>query len=213
MRDLPIFTTQYGVASLTLSEIPYKQEAYIRLQATEEPEKLLEECIAFCRACGAERIFATGHLLCEQYSLYTEIWQMRCLIGSLPVTDAALFPVQEKTLQLWKDSYNQRMRKVPNAATMTNLTAQALLKEGSGYFVHRGDQLIGIGKACGDRIDAVASLVPGYGKDVVCALSHALSGDCAIVEVASNNIPAISLYKRLGFIPVTMIAKWHRVYG
>ena len=29
MRDFPIFTTEYGVSSLTLKEIPYKKQAFI----------------------------------------------------------------------------------------------------------------------------------------------------------------------------------------
>ena len=50
MRDIPVFTTQYGVASLVLREIPYRQEAYISIQSSLQPEQLLEECIGFCRA-------------------------------------------------------------------------------------------------------------------------------------------------------------------
>ena len=50
MRDLPMFTTEFGVASLILKEIPYREEAYILVQSTQEPEKLLRECIDFCRA-------------------------------------------------------------------------------------------------------------------------------------------------------------------
>ena len=64
MRDIPMFTTEYGVASLALREIPYRQEAFITIQATEKPKELLEECIGFCRACGKlmERAFAAGGL-------------------------------------------------------------------------------------------------------------------------------------------------------
>ena len=32
MRDFPIFSTETGVSSLTLKEIPYKKQAYIRIQ-------------------------------------------------------------------------------------------------------------------------------------------------------------------------------------
>ena len=48
MKDIPVFTTQNGVASLILQEIPAQGCAYIRLQATLSPEQLLTECIAFC---------------------------------------------------------------------------------------------------------------------------------------------------------------------
>ena len=42
MKDFPVFTTEYGVASLILKEIPYQGTAYITLQDSLEPEKLLE---------------------------------------------------------------------------------------------------------------------------------------------------------------------------
>ena len=41
MKDFPVFSTSYGVASLILKEIPYRQEAYIHIQSTLEPEQLL----------------------------------------------------------------------------------------------------------------------------------------------------------------------------
>ena len=42
MRDFPMFTTEYGVASLVLREIPYREEAYITILSSEQPEELLE---------------------------------------------------------------------------------------------------------------------------------------------------------------------------
>ena len=32
MKDFPVFTTEYGVASLTLKEVPYREEAYVLLR-------------------------------------------------------------------------------------------------------------------------------------------------------------------------------------
>ena len=51
LKDIPIFPTQYGVASLILREIPYRQEAYIRVQDVQEEELslLLSECADFCK--------------------------------------------------------------------------------------------------------------------------------------------------------------------
>ena len=57
MKDFPMFTTQYGVASLVLREIPTRGEAYITVRSSQDTEKLLEECVSFCRACGAEKIY------------------------------------------------------------------------------------------------------------------------------------------------------------
>ena len=77
MRDFPVFTTQYGVASLVLKEVPYKQEAYIVIQASEQPEEHLAECVSFCRMVGAEKVFARGHEVVEKYPLYNMIYEMR----------------------------------------------------------------------------------------------------------------------------------------
>ena len=40
MKDFPMFTTEYGVASLLMKEIPYKETAYIIIQSSQEPEEL-----------------------------------------------------------------------------------------------------------------------------------------------------------------------------
>ena len=58
MRDIPMFTTENGVAGLVLSQIPYRQTAYVTIHASSEPAALVGECLQFCRAAGAERIFA-----------------------------------------------------------------------------------------------------------------------------------------------------------
>ena len=62
MKDIGIFPTEYGVASLILREIPYRKEAYIRVQDVQPGAlvQLLNECGDFCRACGAQTILWTG---------------------------------------------------------------------------------------------------------------------------------------------------------
>lgn len=204
-----MFTTEFGVASLILKEIPYRGEAYIHLQATEQPEALLQECVGFCRACGAVRFYATGHLSLAQYPLHTSIIRMECAIPSLPPTDAALFPVLPETLSQWRSIYNEKMAAVPNASYMTEMDAKKLLDDGSGYFVHRGGQLLGIGKAADGFLSAIAATVPGAGKDVVAALASCLRTDTAALQVASANTRAMHLYKKLGFVPVQEVSRWH----
>lgn len=212
MKDFPVFTTEYGVASLVLKEIPYQGTAYVILRDSLEPEKLLEECVSFCRVCGGERIFATGHEMLEEKTFYTAMWEMRCDAASLPDTDAALWPVQEQTLAQWQKIYNEKVRRVPNGAWMTNQDAQEMLKNGEGYFVHRGEVLLGIGKVSGDCIDWVASLRPGGGRDVVAALAHAVTEDSLSLTVASANEKAVRLYESLGFVKTREISRWYRVF-
>lgn len=212
MRDIPVFTTDAGVASLTLKEIPYKEEAYIRLQDTREPEALLKECRDFCIAAGAQRVYASGHTILKKYPFHTSVWQMSRLRQGLPETDAALFPVQKQTLEQWRVLYNEKMREVANSAYMDVTDAQKLLEKGTGYFVHRENTLLGIGVAAAERINSVIAVVPGTGQDVLLALNHALSGERISVEVASSNLRAIHLYERLGFLKTAELSQWFQIY-
>lgn len=207
-----MFTTSNGGASLILREIPYKKTAYIRIQNSLDPRDLLMECCDFCRAVGAERVYATGHTALESFPLYTEIWGMRCLREALPDTDAALFPLQQQTLEQWRTLYNEKMQAIPNARYMTLSDAQKLLATGNGYFVHADEKLLGIGIASGDTVDTVIAAVPGAGRDVLLALNHALTGDQIKLEVASENQRAVRFYERLGFVKTEVLEKWYQVF-
>ena len=211
MKDIPVFATEYGIASLVLKEIPYQSAAYVTVRDSLEPERLLEECIGFCRACGADRIYATGHSELESRPLYTVMWQMQCSLEALPDTDAALWPVQENTLKQWQQIYNDKVRNLPNGAWMTDADARKMIERGDGYFIHRGETLLGIGRASGDTIDWVASLQPGAGRDVLLALSHAITEETVLLTVASVNIKAVKLYENLGFLKNKELSRWFQI--
>ena len=87
-----------------------------------------------------------------------------------------------------------------------------MLEDGTGYFVHRGRMLLGIGKVSGGEIQWVASTVPGAGRDVVCALAHAAWADTLELTVASENKKAVRLYENLGFVKAQEISRWYNVY-
>lgn len=212
MRDLPFFTTEYGVASLTLQQIPYRGQAYIRLQKASDPRKLLEESVGFCRAAGANQVFATWEEYEFDYPLHTEIWRMACPRDLLMDTDACLFPIQELTCRQWAEIYNEKMSGVDNAAYFTMEKTKQLLSSGGGYFVHKNGTFLGIGSVAGDEITTVIATEKGSGAQVLCALNHALSGEVAYVEVASTNAPAVRLYQRLGFIMNSVVSRWYKVF-
>ena len=212
MRDIPMFATELGVASLTLKEIPYTKKAYVTIHDASAPSEFAEECASFCKAAGAEAVFATGHAVLEKYSFHTSIWEMCCPRSVLPDTEAILVPVRDQTLDNWRELYNQRMCDVPNASYMTRWDGEELLRKENGYFVYLGDTLLGLGIAGGDTIDAVISLNPGCGKVVLTALVRALSVERIRLTVASENRRAVRLYESLGFRKTAELSAWYKIF-
>ncbi len=212
MRDFPLFTTENGVGSLVLKEIPYSGIAYVTIRDSAVPSEFLNECLDFCKVVGAQIVYATGHEILENYPVHTSVLLMTAPIETIPETDASLFPVTDTTLARWREIYNDRMKDVDNASYMTDADAKELLNRGDGYFIHADGDLLGIGIASGDRIACVASVKQGSGREVVSALTHALMCDRIILEVASTNLRAIRLYESIGFIKTAEISRWYKIF-
>lgn len=211
MKDFPVFPTQHGAASLILKEIPYRGEAYIQIQSTQEPEALLEECVHFCVACGAERVYAAGHDILEtSYPLHTSIYRMTGTIQLHEEEIPSMFPVTEQTAERWRECYNQRMKDVDNAATLENRDTPDIV-QGNAYFIHRNGTLLGIGWIEGNKLRAIASMQPGAGEALCHAMQSLIPQQQMTLEVASTNQKAIALYERLGIIKVEELSRWYQV--
>lgn len=202
MKDIPAFVTDWGVASLIFKEIPYKQIAYIRVQDVQQGHirELMDECAQFCRAAGAETILASGHPELECYPYFGSVMRMSLSGFSKKPEEACLFPVTEQTVSRWRQVYNEKMRDIDFAATMTRSDEKDILKSGGAYFVHRAGKLLGIGWMEGSELLAIASAEPGQGEGVLRALLTVADSDCVTLEVAASNTRAIRLYERMGFI-------------
>ena len=212
MKDFPMFTTEYGVASLFLKEIPYKEKAYIVIQSSEQPEELLRECISFCRICGAEEVFASGHEYLEQYPLHTIIYEMQ---GQVQVDESKvehLWPVTKETVVQWREICNRKMHDIDNSATLEVRDEAEILESGDAYFVHHSGELLGIGWIRDGELLELASVVPGAGERVMHTLMSILPGQVLKLQVVSTNLRAISLYERLGFIKTAEKTRWFQVY-
>ena len=206
-----MFDTEYGIASLVLKEIPYKGIAYIILREVWDAEKLLKECVSFCRMCGAEIICASGHESLESYPLYTTVLEMR---GEAVVDKASLkslFPATEATVTQWRNLYNEKMRPIDNAATMTAFDEKRIVQSGGAYFVHEDGDLLGIGWLDDTELLAIASAKPGLGRTVMNTLMSLIEGAQMRLEVASTNERAIRLYEKMGFIPTKEISRWYKI--
>lgn len=211
MKDIPMFTTEYGIASLVLKEIPYRQEAYVHIHDAFDPAELLRECISFCRMCGADKVYAAGHPVVESYPLHTAVLQMR---GEMtPAEMACLWPVTVENVRKWREIYNERMTAVDNASTLTAVDERRILEDGGAYFVHDGASLLGIGWLSGGELLAIASVKPGAGSLVMQTILSLAGGEAVCLEVASTNHRAIGLYEKHGFTQTKEIRRWYCVNG
>lgn len=212
MRDFPIFTTEYGVSTLTLREIPYKKTAYIYVRDVQEAffREHLAECIGFCRMCGADYIFASGHEKLEEYPLYTTVLEMRGNSRPDHAQMKCLFPVTEETVSRWRSVYNKRMAGVDNASTLESRDEKRILQSGGAYFIHENGHLLGIGWMDGTKLLAVASVENGTGEQLMHTLMSLTEGQTMTLEVASTNTRAIRLYEKLGFFKTAEIVSWYQ---
>ena len=212
MKDFPMFTTEYGVASLFMKESPYKEKAYIVIHSSEQPEELLRECVSFCRICGAEEVFASGHEYLEQYPLHTIIYEMQGEVQADESKVEHLWPVTRETVGQWREICNRRMRDIDNSATQEARDEKEILESGDAYFVHHSGELLGIGWIRDGELLELASVVPGAGERVMHTLMSILPGQVLKLQVVSTNLRAISLYERLGFIKTAEKTRWFQVH-
>lgn len=210
MKDIPCFATENGVAGLSIQQIPYNGSAYITIHSTQVLDAFLEECIGFCRAVGAERIFACGHNDLVKFPMHTRILRMQMQMPE-DRESGCLFPVTENTLNTWLEIYNAAMRNVPNAEILSRSRGKELADMGVAYFVHLDGTLMGIGAMSDSKLDAIVSCQKGAGEMVLKTLCGALAGDMVELEVAENNLPAVRLYNRLGFMTTGVVNTWYDV--
>ena len=211
MRDFPIFDTEFGLSSLVLKEIPYRNEAYIHIRSVlpGKEKEHLKECVSFCKMVGADRIFAAGEGL-EDYPVYTAVLQMRGPAEPDPNKCANLFPVTEQTVGQWRTLYNEKMRQVDNAGTLEKKDEKRLLDSTGAVFVHEDGKLLGIGWVEDNALLAVAAAEPGSGERILHTLMT-LCEDTMTLEVASTNTKARRLYEKLGFVVTGERIVWHEV--
>ena len=211
MRDIPVFTTENGAASLILKKIPYTKEAFVHIRDSAACEALIRECVDFCRIAGAERVFATGHIGLKQYPETCSVYRYSCKKNALPTTDAVAIPITPEQKEWWRGIYNQKMAHVPTASLLSSSDVDAMIKEQKAFYVCFDCLILGIGVAQYDEIQAIASVSPGGGREVVLALANSLDCQFVSLSVASTNVKAINLYDALGFIKTDVEGTWYEI--
>ena len=212
MNNIPMFTGVYGAASLILMEIPYTGESYAIFRSVQPgmAAAFAEECVQFCRMAGAQRVYASGEDL-KEYPFHCQILSMACAKEQILPGEGLLWPVLPENVAKYRELYNEKMKDVHNAATMTWRDEKRLVESGGGYFVHDGSRLLGIGQVSEDRLETVIAAVPGRGETVLRALAQEIRGDTVHLQVASTNQRALRLYRRMGFVPTGVVSTWYRI--
>lgn len=209
MRDIPVFTTENGVATLFLKNVPVTKTAYIKVQDTSHTEAFVRECSDFCRAVGAETVYCNFNVQCSEC---VRIISMARPKAGIPETSAQLVPVQEETMALWRNIYNRKMKGIPNASQIMQHESKKYLESGNCYFVERDGVLIGIGMINENRIEALASVSRGAGRDVLLALCNGLQTDVIELSVAEENEKAVMLYESAGFVVKSVLQTWYKIF-
>lgn len=192
MKDIPVFTSSEGIASLILREIPAWRVAYVLIRGVfSDIERLMSDCEGFCRAAGAERVYFSGEGDFSGCPVHARLMERSILCAALPATAAEAVPVAPETVGDWLAYYRTRFAAVPAAGSCVD-TAGA-------WFLRADGRTIGIGQLCGDELRAVAALAPRRGADCVAALGALCRTERLRLLCAVENAPAMALYDRLGF--------------
>ena len=184
----------------------------MQIQDSQSCGELIKECADVCRMAGADRIYATGHNELSDYPFKCNISVYTASKNKFPGTDAIAIPTRLEQCEWWRQLYNKKMLCVFGAAPLSRTEAEKMICDNEAYCIYRECAIVGIGVAYGGQIRAVASVVPGAGRDVVLALAGCLDRSEVSLSVASINQKALALYRSLGFEESALEANWYEIF-
>ena len=189
MKNIPMFTSPYGVATLILREIPWSGSAYVLVRSVwnDQTASLLEECRGFCRAVGAKEIFAAYDA--EELPAkpaYDMIRMMRPKAGLPAGEKLELEPLTRENSAAYLEIYNRCFVKVPSAASYDQTSLEPLYDEDLAW----------------------RPAYRGLGRNLALAVLQMVPSPVLHLKVASTNTRAIALYQRLGFTAECVEKRW-----
>ena len=218
MNNIPMFLSQGGTAALILREIPYSGKAYIQLQTVVEEnlEPMIQECAAFCRACGAETCFITRKDSAAPLPLphAHDILLMSIGKEALPHGNPVrLVPIQEDNDSIYINIYNKCFFSVSGAAFYDQKQIQRiyLLHQQAFLALTEDGTPFGMGELHENELAAIGVLPEfrGRGYDLALALLSRCPGPELTLTVASDNPAALRLYEKIGFQTKSLISSWY----
>lgn len=219
MKNIPLFTSAYGAATLILKELSWSGNAYVLVRSVWQGqiEALLAECRDFCRAVGAENIFAVDHGSgCDlpgtpDYEMIT----MACAKDRLPPPrhPVELEPLTEENSDAYLSIYNECFRQVPSAASYNKKSLISLYGEDLAWLARVGDTYAAVAELSKTGLEGIAVLPAyrGLGFDLAAQVLQMVPRLRPELRVASTNVRALALYQRLGFSEIGERKPWYRL--
>lgn len=202
------------MASLVLREIPYSGAAYVLVRSVwnGQTAALLEECASFCRAAGAQRVYASdgrNDLPGEHAYDMVMLTMQRENLPEL-TNPAILEPISVQNGAEYLAVYNACFRDLPGAASYGKKDLGRLIEHGSGFLTRKNGVCVGVVELEKDELAGICVLpeFKGLGYDLALTALHRLEHSVVRLKTASTNERALRLYRRLGFGNGTCISRW-----
>lgn len=216
MKDIPMFNGTHGMASLVFREIAVTGRAYavIRSVWNGKTTAFLQECLDFCRAVGAETVYAaygTEELPAEHGwdMLRMEVEKDRLPQGN-PVELEALCPENGAA---FLEIYNRCFRELPGSSVYGQKDLQRLYDTDCAFLAKTDGNYAAVAEISEIGLESIGVLPEfrGLGYDLALTVLPMVPRKVISLKVASTNEKALALYDRLGFQTVEITERWWRL--
>lgn len=215
MKDIPVFTGSHGIATLVLAQIPWSGCGYVLVRSVwDDAAAFLEECLGFCRACGAERVYASWELEALPAEHAYDMLQMKIKKSELPpLAPVAVEELTEENSAAFLAIYNRCFQTVPGAASYSRKDVERLLGEEMAYLVRVDGEYAAVAEISKKGLEAVAVLPEhrGLGASLTRTVLEKVPSTVIGLKVASTNTRAIGMYERLGLMPCGILSRWWKL--
>ena len=216
MKNIPVFMSPAGTATLILQEIPRSGRAFILLQTIvpEGLQQLTADAKKFCQDCGAKEIFISNAREKLPFSPAYDILILTVQKDSLPAgRPVTLQPLSQENAELYISIYNRCFEGISHAVSYDRSQIRRIKAQDQQAFIacSADGSPAGIGELHGNELAAVAVLPEyrGMGKALTLSLLALCPGPEIILTVASDNQRALGLYEKLEFHVKEIESRWY----
>lgn len=215
MKNIPVYTSPHGTATLILREIPMTGRAYVVLRTViSDVQALGADCARFCCMCGAQNVYMSAEEALYFLPHAYDILQLHVEQEALPPGGTAdLLPIAPENDSIYQRIYNRCFQSVSHALLYDRRQIQRIYDQNQQAFLALNQQgkPYGIGELHGNILAAVAVLPKyrGMGTDLTLTLLKRCPGPDVELTVASDNKPALALYEKLGFRVCGVESHWY----